>query len=215
MVDTTAATTPTNDGNADDAGTVITATPPGDNTPPGEAGITGDPKPGEQKPGDQKPDDKPVEYTDFTLPDGQKLDDYADTVNIAKELGLAQDKAQKLIDYEANQRKLAMEESQKDQTELIKQRKHEWLQAAQKDKEIGGDALMKTHIPQAQKAYIQFGTAQFKELLDTTGLGNNPEFIRVFSRIGQAISEDVFHQSSNEGKTEKTLAQRIYKDAKS
>ena len=38
-------------------------------------------------------------------------------------------------------------------------------------------------------ALDQFGTPELREALDQTGMGSHPEVIRVFSRIGAAISE--------------------------
>ena len=43
-----------------------------------------------------------------------------------------------------------------------------------------------------KKALDQFGTPELRALLNDSGMGNNPEVIRAFYRVGKAISEDKF-----------------------
>ena len=42
----------------------------------------------------------------------------------------------------------------------------------------------------AKRAYSQFATPGLSEVLDETGLGNHPEMIRAFSKIGQLLGEE-------------------------
>ena len=44
----------------------------------------------------------------------------------------------------------------------------------------------------AKKALETFGTPELRTLLNESGMGNNPEVIRAFYRVGKAISEDKF-----------------------
>lgn len=42
----------------------------------------------------------------------------------------------------------------------------------------------------AKKALDTYGTPEIRQLLETTGLGNNPEMIRFFWRVGKTLTED-------------------------
>ena len=42
----------------------------------------------------------------------------------------------------------------------------------------------------AKRAYAQFASPGLSEVLDNTGLGNHPEMIRAFSKIGQMLGEE-------------------------
>jgi len=42
----------------------------------------------------------------------------------------------------------------------------------------------------AQRVFGQFASQEFKDLMDTTGLGNHPELLKTFSKIGQMMGED-------------------------
>jgi hypothetical protein len=64
-----------------------------------------------------------------------------------------------------------------------------WEQAAKADKEIGGDKLPE-NLGLAKSVLDKFGTAELRELLTTSRLGNNPEVIRLLSKVGAAISDD-------------------------
>ena len=57
-----------------------------------------------------------------------------------------------------------------------------WANAAHSDPELGGRALAA-----ARQAVERFGGARLKQALEETGLGNHPEVIRAFYRIGRAM----------------------------
>lgn len=139
------------------------------------------------KPADDKPQGAPDEYADFTAPEGVTLNTEAiDALKaFAKEKNLTQEDAQKLVDIgaqvtQANVAKL---------NEQIAQVQAQWLDAAKTDKEFGGDALNE-NLSIAARARDTFGTPELKAALDTTGMGNHPEVVRFFVRVGKAISED-------------------------
>jgi hypothetical protein len=44
----------------------------------------------------------------------------------------------------------------------------------------------------AQTASTHFGGPEFKEYLESTGLGNHPRIIEVFAKIGESLKEDTF-----------------------
>ncbi len=136
-----------------------------------------------------KPQGAPEKY-EFQAPEGKEFD--AEIIGnfseIAKELNLTQEAAQKLV--ETMGPKIA--ERQLAQVEAIR---NEWAQQAQLDKEFGGDKLSE-NMSIAKKALDSFGTPELRTLLNESGLGNNPEVIRFMFRAGKAISEDTFVPSS-------------------
>lgn len=133
------------------------------------------------------PEGEAVEYTDFTIPDGVELNPevLADFKAIAKELGIPQEKAQQLVDLQVqmeNNRVAAIEQAIVDQSK-------QWADAVKADKDIGGEKFEKTKEV-AIKAVERFGSPELRNLLIDSGLGNHPEMVKLFHRIGQSISED-------------------------
>jgi len=126
------------------------------------------------------------EAYEFKAPEGKEFDpEVINSVSdIAKELDLPQDAAQKMID------KLAPK-IQERQMQVIEQVRNDWAQQAQTDKEYGGEKLTE-NLAVAKKALDAFGTPELRSLLNESGLGNNPEVIRFMFRAGKAISEDRF-----------------------
>ena len=127
--------------------------------------------------------EKPVEYTDFTLPEGFHAEEglMGEFKEVAKELNLSQENAQKLVDL---QTKFTL--AQAENWETVKS---DWVKAAKTDKEVGG-VKWDENVATARQALDQFGTDELKAALDSTGVGNHPEFIRFAYRIGKALKED-------------------------
>ena len=103
---------------------------------------------------------------------------------VAKELDLPQDAAQKVLDKVAPV-------IQARQAKAIEQTKVEWATQSKSDSEFGGENLS-ANLETAKTALNAFGTDSFKELLSESGLGNHPEVIRFMYRAGKAISEDSY-----------------------
>lgn len=132
-----------------------------------------------------KPAGAPEKY-EFKATEGHEFDPktIAAFSEVAKELNLSQESAQKVLDKMAP----AMAEKQAAQIEQIR---NEWEQSARSDKEFGGDKLNDS-LASAKKALDAFGTPELRTLLDESGLGNHPDVIRFMVRAGKAISEDKF-----------------------
>lgn len=170
------------------------------------------------KPADGKTADKPAEsaapaeYTDFKVPEGVVIDAAALTEfkDTAKELGLTQEQAQKVADLGTKQAQsfaAQLAQSQKDAAA-------QWATETTSDKEIGGDALPE-NLAIAKKALDTYGTPALKALLVKSGLGNHPEIIRTFVKVGKTISEDKFVSGSAGKKAADTpIANRIYPNQK-
>lgn len=160
-------------------------------------GAEGD-KPQDDKPADgdkpaDKPDDKeqkqegaPEKY-EFQAGEGVELDAEAlkDFEPVARELNLTNEQAQKLVD--AYPKILAG--VQQRQADAWQAQTEEWAATVKADKEIGGDKLT-ANLGVAQRATDTFGTPALKEYLNGTGLGNHPELVKAFVKVGKAMSED-------------------------
>jgi hypothetical protein len=66
-----------------------------------------------------------------------------------------------------------------------------WEASTKVDKEFGGDKFDE-NLAIAARARDQFGTPELRTLLQKTAVGNHPEVVRFFYRVGQAISQDGF-----------------------
>ena len=104
--------------------------------------------------------------------------------DVAKELNLPQDAAQKVLDKVAPV-------LQRRQAEAVEEAKTEWANEAKADQEFGGETL-DANLTVAKSALDAFGTDALKSLLSESGLGNHPEVIRFMYRAGKAISEDSY-----------------------
>ncbi len=138
---------------------------------------------------DGKATDEPVvpESYKFELPEGFELDDatLGELTPVFRDLKLTQEAAQKLVTLHTAQLTKLYEKSQQQFQDLRKTH----LDAVKTDKEYGGKDWQ-GNIRFAQEAMKKFGTPELKQALVDAGLDNHPELVRVFYRIGKAISED-------------------------
>ena len=156
------------------------AAPVASETPAEAAPAEGTPTP--EKPQDE-PQAPPESYT-FTAPDGLALDSGVTDAfaGVAKELGLSQDAAQKLVATMAP----VMAQRQSDS---LQAQRTEWREQAVADKDFGGDKLT-DNLAAARRARDAFASPELTQLLEQTGLGDHPEVIRLFVKTGKAMSED-------------------------
>lgn len=120
--------------------------------------------------------------------DAQVLAAYGD---VATELGLSQEAAQKVLDKVApvlHQRQLEGLQAVRDQ----------WAEIARTDKEFGGDKLPES-MAVAKQALQRFGSPQLVAWLNESGLGNHPEMIRAWWKAGLAIAEERVVMPSADG----------------
>lgn len=140
---------------------------------------------GDQNADTSKPAGAPEKY-EFTPTDGVQFD--GDTINafseIAKELNMPQEAAQKILDKVGPV-------MAKQSLQAIDNFSAQWVEGVQSDKEIGGPNIQQ-NLAVAKMAIEKFGTPELRALLNETRLGNHPELIRAFYRAGKAISEDNF-----------------------
>ncbi len=72
---------------------------------------------------------------------------------------------------------------------MLSATRDEWKAQAQSDPEFGGAKLEETLVS-ARKGLAFAATPALAELIESSGLGNHPEFIRMFAKVGAALSED-------------------------
>lgn len=146
------------------------------------------PKPGEAaKPG-EAPAGAPEKY-ELAAPEGMTLEPEttAQFETVARELNLTNDQANKLIPLAAELVKRNVAQQQAAQVAQVQK----WLDESKADTEFGGEKF-DANVATVRNAVARFATPQLKELMDQTGLGNHPEVVRLFYRIGNAIADDKF-----------------------
>lgn len=144
-----------------------------------------------------------VDYK-FEMPEGIELDKNGveEFTAIAKELKLPADAAKRLVDLEVKR----VQAGQEQHLKLVES----WAESVKADKEIGGDKLNE-NLAVARKAIDTFGTPELKGFLESTGLGNHPEIVKMAVKIGKAISEDSFIRGQPKGAaTESDLAKSLF-----
>lgn len=154
---------------------------------------------------EKKQEGAPEKY-EFKPAEGQELDTAAleQFEPIARELNLTNEQAQKMVDLYGTK---IMPMVQQQQAEAWQKTTEQWAADVKADKEIGGDKLT-ANLSSAQRALDLFGTPELKEYLEGTGLGNHPELVKTFIKIGKAMSEDGMVDGSNQG--QRSAAEVLY-----
>lgn len=131
------------------------------------------------------------DFKDVKLPDGMELDKdlTSEFSGIAKEMGLSQGKADKLMDMGV---KLSTKLQEKFET-AIKENQENQIKAYKTmlntDPEIGGANLKQTLL-EANVAYDTFVSDEAAALLQQVGLNNHPAIVKVFRDIGKQLKND-------------------------
>jgi hypothetical protein len=142
----------------------------------------------------------PEEYAEFQLPEGMPVDqDFMSQTKAAfKDAGLSQEKAQKLVDLVVERDK-RVEEAQFKQAD-------DWAKEFMKNPDA------KKELAYAAKAR-EFVTPGLREMLKDPRIGNNPEILATFAKIGRMLSEDqMIDQGSRGGASEKGAAEVLFGD---
>ena len=161
---------------------------------------------GQEDKGSDKNDSPKKDDVKLKLPEGTHLTD-ADKKRVeafAKEHGIKKDLAQELLNKENESRADNLLEDRKKQVAG-------WVQDVKDDSEIGGDNYNKS-IKLAKQVVGKFGTESLMNELNETGYGSHPEVVRMFARIGKAMSSDSFVKGGGTppGEKKKSLAERLY-----
>lgn len=213
---TTAAGSDTTTQKADDPTPTPEPTAEPEPQQPPKEGDTPTPEPEPAKPEaeptepDKAPEGAPKAY-ELQHPEGMQLElSLDDFETSARELNLTNEGAQSLLNTVLPK----IEEAQREKLEASQV---VWREDAAKDKEIGGDAF-ESNVAIAKSALKQFGSDKLTAMLVESGLGNHPEVLRVFYRVGKAISEDTILTGGTPSAGEddlsdpKVQAARMYKE---
>jgi hypothetical protein len=150
----------------------------------------------------EEPAPPPV-YEDFTVPEGVTLDaaQVKEFTTLLSELELegktnhelVQKFGQKAVDFHIAQVKQAIENVTKLYQQTWENQKTQWKENFLKDPEIGGNRFQTT--VDAARSFIKAHggseeqQAEFRSLMETTGLGNHPAMIRLLANAGRKMSE--------------------------
>lgn len=151
-------------------------------------------KPAEGAKDGEKPAGAPETYDAFTMPEGFALDEQllGEFTPVLKDLNLPQEAAQKLIDFAPKLVEKTVAQTTASVLDQLGLADHAtWAEQVKADKEIGGEKFAE-NLGIAQKAASTFFTPAALDALKRVGLGNHPELIRGFLKVGKAISEDGF-----------------------
>jgi hypothetical protein len=170
--------------------------------PPTESLLEAAGKPPEAKPGEKAPEpEKPAEPPapekiayDLKLPEGftaapEQMSAATDLFNQAK---VPPELAQKLIDQHVASMRAYAEQTLANQWKVFNEAKDGWRTATLADPELGGSghATAMAAIATARDALVpEKDRPAFKKLLDDSGIGNNPAFLRVFYRAAKFFKE--------------------------
>jgi len=129
----------------------------------------------------------PIRYDDLVLPEGLTADAETSAAfqTLAAEAGLSREAAQRLVDLQAG----LIRKQGSAARQAAQDTARAWARDAAADSEYGG-ADFARNAGLARQALQSFATPALVDLLDQSGLGNHPELIRAFYRVGKAMAED-------------------------
>jgi hypothetical protein len=165
------------------------------------------PPAGSEPPKPPEPPTGAPEKYELAAPEGFQLEPEttAQFETVARELNLSNEQANKLIPLGAQLAQKLAAQQQEGHAKQVAQ----WLEDSKADKEIGGDKF-DASVQVALKARDKFATPELKTLMDQTGIGNHPEIVRLFHRIGTAIADDTFVQAPSGGGSQKSAASVLF-----
>lgn len=160
---------------------------------------------------DDKPAPKAPEAYTFAAPDGFEINEAlaAEFTPVLKDLDLSQEQADKLMAFAPKLLEPAIDSAvSKTLDSLGYTGCKDWAATAKADTEFGGDKFAE-NLAVVKAARDQFASPELRKLLETTVLGNNPEMLRLFYRIGKQITPDGYVPGGTT-KSPTNAAQRVY-----
>lgn len=120
---------------------------------------------------------------EFTAPEGVTLDqaELASFRPLVKELGLNTEQAQKLVDARA-----AMVQTQ---VQAWQDTQAKWVEEIKSDPVVGGPKFEEAQR-RVTAAMNYINDPALKELLNTSGWGNNPVLFKAFAKLGERFATD-------------------------
>lgn len=140
--------------------------------------------------------DAPVipEAYELTLPEGMALDAdlLGEATPVFKEIGLTNEAANKLMPFAAKLLEKSRTSFETQMLEAGSAQRKAWLDEAKSAEDIGGpkwDATLGVAAKGLDAMGFKAGT-QFRALLNDSGLGNHPDMIRAFAKLGELAGEE-------------------------
>jgi hypothetical protein len=177
---------------------------------------------------DEQPEPRAPEAYDLKPPEGAVLDARALKVvePVFRDLDLSNDQAQALTDAYAKDvlpqvvQQVQSQAQQQLLADIVSTRKA-WADEFTRDPEIGGSdeqrgeklAVMAKAIDDLMGPRGSPEGDAFRQLLNETGLGNNPTIGRLLFRAGQRLAEASIHHSQAGGASSRSMAEKMYDPA--
>ena len=95
------------------------------------------------------------------------------------------------------------------QTAAFEALKASWANEAKAAPDIGGTNFDQ-NLGLAKRGIETYFSPDFVKLLDSSGLGNHPEMIRGFMKIGKTVSQDTFVSGGSGQTPNASQAERLY-----
>lgn len=102
---------------------------------------------------------------------------------VAKEMKLNNEQAGSLL-------KILADNYQTVQQQAVQRERTNWRAELRSDPELGGENFDKTRL-HLSTVMRKFGNNEVKDILNSTGLGDHPAFVRMFNAIGASMSQEV------------------------
>lgn len=119
-------------------------------------------------------------------PNSQISEDHiANIRSYAKSKGLSEEQSKELIARES----AAIKIHQQAQAAQLEKDAAKWAEASRVDPEIGGEKF-NASLQLAKRALERVGNPQLVSFLEASKLGNHPEVIKLFVRVGSLFQED-------------------------
>ena len=151
--------------------------------------------------GEEKENVVPESYDEFSLPEGYATDEglLNDFSELALADGLSQDKAQAYVDLAAR----AVNQAYEAQMNAWAEQQSQWSDDV---KQLGDQAVRDANFALNRLEAPE----RFVEWLEDSGMGNHPDLVDVFAKVGNMLREDSFAKGGNQTRAP-SIAERLYK----
>ncbi|WP_027405478.1 hypothetical protein [Anaerovibrio sp. RM50] len=154
----------------------------------------------ESEEGEKESSNAPEKYEDFKVPEGFTFSEEAlgEYKNLAKELDLSQEKAQKLVDYQVK----LMQKQRDNLDEFAKKEAETWKAETRK-------AFSEKEIADAVRGF-KSAPQDVQNMLAACGFDNHKSFVEFFMHVGKSIKEDKFETGKPSADKNKSAASVLY-----
>jgi hypothetical protein len=155
----------------------------------------------------------PEKY-EFQFSENSPLDPKADaeaTASLAKKLGLSKEQAAELLKHQETLAGGVIARQQ----QTLQSQIQKWNDEVKADKDLGGANYTAT-LAAVKRVIDKFGAAvpEFGQLVEASGYGSHPAFVKIFAAIGKAMGEDGSVNGGPPKAGTKSAAEILYGDTK-